>query len=132
MASFWPTPSAIPNDPIVADKMNSLPKMVFSRTLKRVEWSNTRLVKDHIAAEISKLKQKPGNDLAIFDSSDLALSLLETNMIDEYRIIMNPVVLGSGKPLFKGIANKLHLKLLRTKTFRSGNVLLYYYEPKRS
>jgi dihydrofolate reductase len=126
MASYWPTPAATTNDPIVADKMNSLPKIVFSKTLSSVEWQNTRLVKENIAEEISKLKQQPGKDLIIFGSSDLAATLIQHGLIDEYRIMVNPVVLGNGKSLFKGINHKLNLKLLKTKTFRSGNVLLYY------
>lgn len=125
MASYWPTPAAITNDPIVADKMNHLPKIVFSKTLSSVEWQNTRLVKENIAEEISKLKQQPGKDLIIFGSSDLAVTFIQYGLIDEYRIMVNPVVLGNGKPLFKGIKDRLYLKLLKTRTFRSGNVLLY-------
>lgn len=126
MASFWPTQFALENDPIVAGKMNAIPKVVFSRTLEKAEWHNTRLVKEHIAEEVSKLKQQPGKDLAIFGSSDLTVSLLEMGLVDELRIMVNPVVLGSGKALFHGIHDKLNLKLLKTKTFGSGNVLLYY------
>jgi len=129
MAGYWPTPSATTDDPIVAGKMNSLPKIVFSRTLGKADWNNTRLVKENIAEEISKLKQQPGKDLAIFGSSDLALFFIKLNLIDEYRIIVNPLVLGEGKPLFKGINGRLPLKLLKAKTFSSGNVLLYY-QPK--
>ena len=131
MASYWPTPSATTDDPIVADKMNNLPKIVFSKTLKKTEWKNTRLVKENIAEEITKLKHQPGKNLAMFGSSDLALSLIQMGLIDEYRIIVNPVVLGNGKSLFKGINEKLNLKLLKTKTFSSGNVMLYYQPATR-
>jgi dihydrofolate reductase len=126
MARYWPTPAATTNDPIVAHKMNSLPKIVFSRTLQKAEWKNTRLVKDNIVEEIAKLKREPGKDLAIFGSSDLVLTLMKSDLIDEYRIIVNPVVLGGGKPLFKGIAGRLNLRLLRATTFGSGNVMLCY------
>jgi len=126
MASFWPTQFAKENDPVVADKMNRIPKLVFSKTLDKAEWENSQLVKEHIAEEVSKLKQQQGGDLAIFGSSDLTVSLLEMGLVDELRIMMNPVVLGSGKRLFEGIHDTLKLKLLKTKTFRSGNVLLYY------
>jgi dihydrofolate reductase len=126
MASYWPTQFAKEDDPIVADKMNTLPKIVFSKTLEKAEWDNSRLVKEHIAEEVSKLKQQQGSDLAIFGSSDLAVSFIQMGLIDELRIMVNPVVLGSGKRLFEGIHDKLNLKLLKTKTFRSGNVLLYY------
>jgi dihydrofolate reductase len=130
MAGYWPTPAATTNDPIVAGKMNHLPKIVFSRTLKKVEWENSRLVKENVAEEITKLKQQPGKDMVIFGSSDLAVTLLPLGLIDECRILVNPVVLGSGKPLFKGIKEKLNLKLIKTKTFKSGNVLLFYQPEK--
>jgi dihydrofolate reductase len=126
MASYWPTPSGIKDDPIVADKMNHLPKTVFSRTLANADWNNTRLVKDHVAEEITKMKQAAGKDLFLFGSADLASTLTRFGLIDEYRLLVNPVVLGSGIPLFKGTPGKLDLKLERTKTFDSGNVLLYY------
>ena len=126
MASYWPTEAAIKGDPVIAEKMNALPKIVFSRTLKTAEWNNTTLIKENIADEILKLKRQPGKDLFVFGSADLASTLTNLGLIDEYRIIVNPVVLGNGKPLFKGIKDKLHLKLVNTKTFRSGNVLLYY------
>ncbi len=126
MASFWPTQFAKEDDPVVAEKMNAIPKIVFSRTLDKADWSNTRLVKEHVAEEVSQLKQLPGKDLAIFGSSDLAASLLHMGLLDELRIMVNPVVLGEGKSLFAGMHEKHNLKLLKTRTFRSGNVLLYY------
>ena len=126
MASYWPTESARRDDPIVAGQMNSLPKIVFSKTLDNVEWNNSRLVKDHIAEEITRLKSQPGKDLAIFGSSNLCVSLIQMGLIDEFRIMVNPVVLGSGQPLFKGMKEKLNLKLTSAKTFRNGNVLLCY------
>ena len=126
MASYWPTPAATTDDPIVADLMNRLPKIVFSRTLQKAAWNNTRLIKDNIAEEISKLKQQPGKDLALFGSANLLSTLIQMDLMDEHRIMVNPVVLGSGTPLFQGIKDKLKLKLLKTRTFRSGNVLLYY------
>jgi dihydrofolate reductase len=131
MASYWPTPFAKENDPIIADKMNTIPKIVFSKTLDKAEWQNTRLVKEHVAEEIANLKQQPGKDLAIFGSSDLAVSFIQMGLLDELRIMVNPVVLGSGKPLLKGIHDKLNLKLLKTMPFRSGNVLLYYQPNKK-
>jgi Dihydrofolate reductase len=132
MASYWPTPSATTNDPIVAEKMNSLPKIVFSTTLHKADWNNTRLVKERIAEEILKLKLQPGKDMVIFGSGSIVSTFTQLGLIDEYRIIVNPVVLGNGNPLFKGIHDKLNLKLLRTKTFSSGNVLLCYQPIKYS
>ncbi len=129
MASYWPTPDVMKNDPIVAERMNSLPKIVFSRTLDKVEWQNTRLVKDNIEDEIKNMKKQPGKDIALLGSGSIMSEFAQHGLIDEYRIMVNPVVLGSGNPLFKGIKDRLHLKLLKTRTFRNGNVLLYY-EPK--
>jgi dihydrofolate reductase len=126
MASYWPTPAGKNDDPIVAEKMNTLPKYVFSRTLKNVEWNHTRLVQGDTLEEISKLKQQPGKDLFVFGSADLASTLIQQGFIDEYRMLVNPVILGSGIPYFKGVQNPLKLKLLNTRVFRSGNVLLFY------
>jgi dihydrofolate reductase len=126
MASYWPTPVAKSNDPIVAEKMNSLDKIVFSKTLSSATWQNTKLIKENFVDEITRLKQKPGKDLIIFGSSDLAVTFIENDLIDEYRIMVNPVALGTGKSLFKGLHKKHDLQLLKTKKFISGNVLLYY------
>lgn len=131
MAGYWPTETAKKDDPIVAGQMNSLPKIVVSKTLEKVEWNNSRLVKSNVAQEITKLKQQPGRDIAIFGSSDLTVALTQMGLVDEYRIMINPVVLGDGKPLFSGMKDKLDLKLLKTKSFRNGNVLLYYQPGKR-
>jgi len=129
MASFWPSDAARANDPIVAEKMNTTPKIVFSRTLERAEWQNTRLVKDNVQSEIDALKRQPGKDIAVFGSSDLSLTLLRLGLLDELRIMVNPVVLGDGKRLFEGMRDPLSLRLLHSRTFRSGNVLLHY-QPK--
>ncbi len=130
MASYWPTPAAQSDDPIVANLMNTLPKVVFSRTLQKAEWNNTRLIKDNVAEEILKMKQEPGNDLAVFGSADLLSTLLRLDLIDEHRVMINPVLIGSGTPLFKNIGQRVNLKRVKTRTFKSGNVLLYY-QPDR-
>ena len=130
MASYWPTEFAISNDPEVAGRMNSLPKIVFSRTLDKAEWNNSKLVKENAVEEVSKLKQEPGKDIAIFGSSELAVTVAESGLIDEYRIIVNPVFLGGGTTMLNGIKEKLKLKLLHARVFKSGNVLLYYAPEK--
>jgi dihydrofolate reductase len=122
MAAYWPT---APSDEI-ADRMNNLPKIVFSRTLQGVAWNNSRLVRNNIQEEISKLKQQPGKDIVILGSARLASFLLQLGLIDEYRVILNPVLIGSGKPLFAGIHERIRLKLLATRVFASGVVLLSY------
>jgi dihydrofolate reductase len=130
MADYWPAaatnPSTSKSDLEIADKMNNLPKIVFSKTLQRVEWNNSRLVKENIAEEISKIKQQAGKDMVIFGSGNIVSAFMHLGLIDEYRIIVNPVVLGSGNPLFKGINEKHNLKLLKTRVFSSGIVILFY------
>lgn len=126
MASYWPTEEAMKNDPVVAEVMNSASKIVFSRTLDRVEWDNTRLVKGNIEEEISKLKQQPGNDMVILGSGSIVSALEQRGLIDEYSFMVNPIILGQGRSIFQGIKDRLHLKLLKTRTFKSGNVLLQY------
>jgi dihydrofolate reductase len=124
MAAYWPT--VTDEDPVITANMNDLPKVVFSKTLDKVDWKNARLVKSDIADEISRLKQLPGKDMVIFGSSDLAVAVAEAGFLDEYRLLVNPVVLGAGRPMFKGLKRKLDLELLNTREFGSGVVLLTY------
>ena len=126
MASYWPTGEAVKNDPIVTGQMNAIPKIVFSRTLNESNWNNTRLVKESAETEIIKLKQETGKDFFIFGSAVLSSALARAGLIDEFRMILNPVVLGNGKALFQGVTRPLNFKLLKTKLFQNGNVLLYY------
>jgi dihydrofolate reductase len=126
MAAYWPTPEAERDDPRVAAKMNGLSKIVVSRTLERAEWANTRLIKDDVAQELRELKEQPGKDIAILGSSDLTASLLEMGLVDEVRIMVNPVVLGAGKSVFKTAGERISLKLVKSRRFDSGKVLLCY------
>jgi len=126
MASYWPTPLAIKNDPIVAEGMNNADKIVFSRTLKKVEWSNTRLVKDNIVEETKKMKQMSGKSITLLGSGSIVTQFADQGLIDEYQIMVDPVVIGDGTPILKGIMHRLDLKLTRTRTFKSGVVLLCY------
>ncbi len=122
MASYWPT---APVDEI-AEKMNNLPKVVFSKTLLKAEWNNSRLVANNIEEEVSRLKGQPGKDMVIFGSAMLASSLLQWGLVDEYRVILQPVLLGSGSPLFRDITERIRMKLMSAKSFGSGVVLLSY------
>jgi len=126
MASYWPSPAALDDDPLVAARMNHIQKIVFSKTLDNADWENTILVKENSIEALQQLKQELGKDMAIFGSAELTATLANHGLIDEYRIMVNPVVLGSGKPLFAGLNARLNLKLIKVKTFKSGNVLLYY------
>ena len=126
MAGFWPTKNAIAEPSVIAEAMNSLPKIVFSKTLSHADWNNTKVIKEIDPEEIKKMKQQPGKDMVILGSGTIVDQFTNLGLIDEYRLIVNPVILGKGKPLFKDIDHKIKLKLLKTKTFSSGNVLLYY------
>ena len=127
MAAYWP--DAKTEDAAMAaikDKMNSLQKIVFSKTLDKAEWNNTRLIREHITDEIIKLKKQPGRDIVIFGSGTIVSELTALRLIDEYRLIINPVILSNGNPLFKSINEKVSLRLINMKVLSSGSVIMYY------
>ncbi|MDE1810705.1 MAG: dihydrofolate reductase [Candidatus Micrarchaeota archaeon] len=130
MASYWPTPEGIKGEPVVAEIMNNIPKMVFSKTLKQVEdgtlWKNVKVFHEIKPEDILKIKEQEGGDIAIFGSGTIVQQFTNLGLIDEYRLVVNPIILGKGKPLFKDIDARLNLKLLETKVFKNGNVLLRY------
>ena len=126
MRSYWPTPLAIKNDPIVAERMNNLPKVVFSRTMDNPSWNKTKLVKGDLASEIRKMKNEPGPDMVVFGSGSIISQLALEGLIDEYQVVVNPIVLGKGRTMFDGVQKKLALKLTKTRAFGNGNVLLCY------
>jgi dihydrofolate reductase len=126
MASHWPTPEAKKSAPAIAEGMNASPKIVFSKTLDKVTWQNTRLVKSDPAAEIRKAKNEPGKDLVIMGSGTLISQLTQARLIDEYQVVLVPIVLGAGRTMFEGMKDKLPLKLRKTRPFSNGNVVLYY------
>jgi len=124
-ADYWP--SATGPD---ADRLNELPKIVFSMTMEKVEWKNSRLVKDNVAEEVGRLKQKPGKDIVLFGSADLASTFIRLGLIDEYRIFITPVILGGGTPMFKGTKQRVVLKLLKADMWSSG-IVAFYYQPDK-
>jgi dihydrofolate reductase len=126
MAGFWPTPQGMAVDPETAVFMNTTPKVVFSRSPLKPEWSNVTVVSANVLDEISKLKSQPGNEIAIFGSNSLLVSLMAAELVDEFRILVAPVALGKGTPLFAGLAKNVKLKLVATRGFNSGNVLHRY------
>ncbi len=128
MAAYWT--AAKGDEGGVADLMNAIPKVVFSRTLATAEWNNTRLVNNHAEQEVNKLKQGSGKDLYIFGSANFSTTMMQAGLIDEYRLGLNPLVLGGGGPLFKPNPNQLRMKLLEARPMHSGLVLLRY-EPLR-
>ena len=126
MASFWPTKQALEMMPTVAEQMNNLPKVVFSRTMDKPSWKNTRLVKNNIAAEVRKMKDESGPDMVIMGSGTIVSQLTQEGLIDEYQIVVHPIILGSGRTMFEGVNDKVALRRTRTRTFDNGNVLVCY------
>lgn len=126
MTSYWPTPLAAQNDPALAKRMNHLPKVVFSKTLDKASWNNTKLVKSGMAAEIRKMKKESGDGMAILGSGSIVSQLATEGLIDEYMVIVNPIVLGKGRTMFEGVKEKLNLKLTKTRSFSNGNTFLCY------
>ena len=129
MVSFWPTPMAMEQMPDVAERMNSLPKVVFSRTMKDASWQNAKLIKSNMPGEIRSMKQEGGSDMVIFGSGSIVSQLAQEGLIDEYQFVMDPVILGRGRTLFDSVRDKLTLNLTKSRSFGNGNVLLCY-EPK--
>jgi dihydrofolate reductase len=122
-AKAWPT---MADEQGFSNRMNSLPKYVVSTTLQEVKWNNSKLIKGDIAKEVSSLKQQPGQDILIAGSSMLVHTLMQHDLIDEYRLMVHPMVLGSGKRLFKDKSEMKVLRLVDTKMFSSGIIILSY------
>lgn len=126
MKAFWPTDVARDKFPVIAKYMNDLPKIVFSHTLDDVDWHDATLIKENVKEQVMELKKQPGKDLVILGSAELVSSLTNMGLVDEYEIIVNPIILGAGKPYFQNISDRVPLKLTKTKVFQSGNVMLCY------
>lgn len=121
MAAYWSSATGE-----IAEFMNRVPKIVFSRTLAQADWNNTRLVKANAGQEVAALKQQPGKDLYLFGSADLSAGLMRNGLIDEYRLCLTPVVLGGGNPLFKASPSRMRMKLVEARPLNSGAVILRY------
>jgi class 3 adenylate cyclase/dihydrofolate reductase len=123
-AAFWPTASG--GDPELTERMNAIPKYVVSNTLKRADWHNSTIISGDVAAQVARLKAQPGGDILVYGSPDLVDELLRHDLVDEYRLLVFPVILGSGKRMFRDRIDTHHLHLVETRTFSSGVVLLTY------
>lgn len=124
---YWPTvvnnPDATETDLNFSRWLDEIPKIVFSKTLEKTQWNNSRLVNDNLAEEVAKLKKQMGKDILIMNSSSIAQACMKHGLLDEYWLTIHPVTLGKGLPLFK---ERVNLKLLNSRTFDSGQVLLHY------
>ena len=132
-AGAWPyvpdRPGADPGEVAYAHILNAMRKIVFSKTLPRVEWNNSTLLREIVPEEIEKLKQEPGRDMVIYGSASVVQELTNYGLIDEYQLLVHPFILGDGKRLFKNIKQKVNLKLVNTEARPSGVVVLTY-QPK--
>lgn len=134
MESYWPSLVKNPSGNTSMDEfavlIDNISKIVFSRTLKNVDWKNATLKKEIIKEEVLELKQQAGKNILV-GSPSLIVALTQLDLIDEYQLCVHPIVLGSGLPLFKNVKDRINLKLLKTKTFGSGAVTLYYEPAKK-
>ena len=129
MEKYWPSPEAKKNDPVVAEGMNKAPKLVFSKTLSNPSWANTKVVSSDPASAIREEKNKSGPDMAILGSGSIVSQLADAGLIDEYQLVVVPVVLGDGRKLFD-IHDKLGLDLKSSRSFKNGNVVSTYVTKK--
>lgn len=126
MAGYWTTTMAMESMPLVADGMNNAEKIVFSRTLKNADWKNTRVAAGPLVDEIKRLKGESAKDLAVLGSGSIVTQLADAGLVDRYEIMIDPVALPGGTTIFSGMKTALELKLVETRIFKSGIVLLCY------
>jgi dihydrofolate reductase len=130
MAGYWPSKALNPGRPgedlAFAHMMNNYQKIVFSNTLTKTDWHNSRILKGNIAEETARLKQEPGKNIIVYGSGDIVAALVGSGLIDEYRLWVHPVILGKGRRLFRNLRDQIRMKLISIKTFNSGVAILYY------
>lgn len=143
LAKYWPSAGALASADApggftskdreieFAGLMNSIPKVVFSRTLSKADWGPATIIRENIAGEIARMKREPGKDLVLFAGAGIASAFANLDLLDEYRLMVHPIVLAKGIPLFKGVTEERKLRLLRTRALSSG-VILVQYERDRS
>lgn len=126
MKSFWPTPAAAEQMPVVADRMNTASKVVFSRSVKDSDWQNTRFFNGDIAEEVARMKSEDGPDMVLMGSGSIVRQLTDAGLIDEYQFVVTPVILGAGRTMFEGIKETVDLKRASVREFQNGNVVTTY------
>jgi dihydrofolate reductase len=126
MVMYWPTPAAKRDNPTIAEAMNRMTKVVFSKTLDGSDWENTRIVKSDPAAEVRKLKSGKGPDMVVLGSGTIVSQLTNARLIDEYQFVVLPIVLGKGRTMFDGVEEPLTMKQTESRAFKNGNVFLRY------
>src|ERR1700722_12132625 len=126
MAAYWPTEQARVNDPAITSRMNTKPKVVFSTGLEHADWSNTTVIAGEAVARIETVTTAPGGELLVLGSAHLTAHFAAAGVLDELRIMVCPIVLGSGRSLFEDLKERISLMLLGCRQFDSGNVLLCY------
>ena len=133
MAVYWPTVASNPEskeeDLFMADKLSDTAKVVFSKTVSAINWTNVR-VAGNIAEEVKKLKQQPGRDILIYGGAGIVASFIKENLIDEYHLFLNPTAIGNGKPIFSELDDTLKLKLVKSTTSSVGIVVLFYEQER--
>ena len=127
-AQAWPS---MTDEAGFADRMNGMPKYVVSTTLDKAEWNNSTLIRDDVAEEVSRLRQRPGGDILVAGSATLVRTLMEHDLVDEYRLMVHPIVLGTGKRLFDDGSKLTELRLVEAKPVGPDGVVILTYEPKR-
>jgi len=126
MVQYWPTDAAKKNAPEVAKGMNEAEKIVFSRTLARADWQNTRIIGDNIVAEVRKLKESDGPDLTVLGSGSIVNQFADAGLIDQLQLLVHPLALPAGTPILKDVKDTIEFRLKESRAFKSGNVLLVY------
>lgn len=121
MAAYWP----VSTDDYAAP-MNALPKVVFSKTLERADWNDSRVARGDLSEEISALRREPGGDIIAWGGANFVQELSRHRLVDEYRLVINPVALGNGLPLFKDLSAPIELQLIQARTFANGAALNVY------
>lgn len=126
MASFWPTPMAAEAMPVVAERMNAMPKVVFSRRMKEASWNETTVRSGDLATEVRALKKASDRPMTVLGSGSIVSQLAQAGLVDEFQIVVTPVVLGGGRTLFEGAREHRRLRHTGTRAFANGNVLVRY------